>query len=126
MFTTKDIAIVILNWNGKALLKQFLPTVIEYSENAIIYIADNASTDDSVAFISECFPDIKLIQNKENYGYAKGYNDALLHVNEPLFCLMNSDIEVTKNWLNPIINEFNAFETTAIIQPKLLDYNNKN
>ncbi|EPR70701.1 Glycosyltransferase [Winogradskyella psychrotolerans RS-3] len=125
MLQTKDIAIVILNWNGKALLEQFLPSVINHSDDAIIYVADNASTDDSVSFVSEHFPNVVLIQNVENGGYAKGYNEALKHVKEPLLCLLNSDIEVTENWLQAIISEFNSNENTAIIQPKILDYKNK-
>jgi GT2 family glycosyltransferase len=125
MLQTKDIAVVILNWNGKSLLEQFLPSVLRYSNDAQIYVADNASTDDSVAFVSEHFPRVKLIQNTENGGYAKGYNDALKQIEEPLLCLINSDIEVTVDWLQPIIAEFNADTETAIIQPKILDYKNK-
>jgi len=125
MLQTKDIAVVILNWNGKALIEQFLPSIIKYSDDAIIYVADNASTDDSVAFISERFPTVKIIENTENGGYAKGYNEALKNIEEPLLCLLNSDIEVTKNWLQPIVTEFNTDTKTAIIQPKILDYKNK-
>ncbi len=125
MQQTKDIAIVILNWNGKALLEQFLPSVIAYSDDATIYVADNASTDDSTAFVSENFPTVKVIQNAENGGYAKGYNDALKYIEEPLLCLVNNDIEVTQHWLRPIVAAFNADVDTAIIQPKILDYNNK-
>ncbi|WP_340155819.1 glycosyltransferase family 2 protein [uncultured Winogradskyella sp.] len=125
MLQTKDLAVVILNWNGKALLQQFLPSVLKYSDDAVIYVADNASTDDSVAFVSETFPTVKVINNNENGGYAKGYNDALKHVEEPLICLVNSDIEVTENWLQPIIAEFNTEDTTAIIQPKILDFKDK-
>ncbi|MBF8149911.1 glycosyltransferase family 2 protein [Winogradskyella sp. F6397] len=125
MLQTKDLAIVILNWNGKDLLEQFLPSVIKYSDEAVIYLADNASTDASVAFVTKKFPSVKLIKNTENGGYAKGYNDALKHVEEPLLCLLNSDIEVTKNWLQPIMSEFNSNPTTAIIQPKILDYKDK-
>ena len=125
MLQTKDIAIVILNWNGKALLEQFLPSVINYSDNAIIYVADNASTDNSVAYIAEHFPDVRIIQNTVNGGYAKGYNDALKDLKEPLLCLLNSDVEVTYNWLQPIVDEFNKDTDTAIIQPKILDYKNK-
>ena len=125
MLQTKDIAVVILNWNGKTLLETFLPSVINYSNDAIIYVADNASTDTSVAFVEEHFPTVKLIRNSENGGYAKGYNDALKHIDEPLLCLLNSDIEVTENWLQPIVSEFNTDKNTAIIQPKLLDYKNK-
>ncbi|EDP70598.1 b-glycosyltransferase, glycosyltransferase family 2 protein [Flavobacteriales bacterium ALC-1] len=125
MLQIKDIAVVILNWNGKALLEQFLPSVIKYSNDAVIYVADNASTDDSVAFVSEHFSTVKIIQNTKNGGYAKGYNDALKQIEEPLLCLLNSDIEVTNNWLQPIANEFNRDINTAIIQPKILDYKNK-
>ncbi|MDO1500851.1 glycosyltransferase family 2 protein [Winogradskyella maritima] len=125
MYSTKDIAVVILNWNGKALLEQFLPSVVALSTGAKIYVADNASTDDSVGFISEHFPNVKIIQNTVNGGYAKGYNDVLEHVNESLFCLLNSDIQVTENWLGPIIDTFNNSEKTTIVQPKILDYKNK-
>ncbi|GAB5563060.1 MAG: glycosyltransferase family 2 protein [Winogradskyella sp.] len=124
MYQLSDIAIVILNWNGKALLEQFLPSVVNYSESAKIYVADNASTDNSVAFLYEHFPDIKVIKNTENGGYAKGYNDALKHVSEPLLCLLNSDIEVTEHWLQPILEEFNTSDA-AIIQPKILDFKKK-
>ena len=117
------IAIVILNWNGIKLLEQFLPSVTEHSKETIIYVADNASTDDSVNFIRETYPCIRIIQNKENDGYAKGYNDALKYIEADVFCLLNNDVEVTKNWLLPIIKTFNENPNTAIIQPKLLDYN---
>ncbi|GAA3606225.1 glycosyltransferase family 2 protein [Flavivirga amylovorans] len=119
------IAIVILNWNGKKLLEQFLPPVIEHSKEAEVYVADNASTDDSVSFIKTNYPTIKIIQNKENGGFAKGYNDALKDIEADIFCLLNSDVEVTPNWLLPVIETFNKEINTAIIQPKLLDYKNK-
>ena len=119
------IAVVILNWNGKELLKQFLPSVIEYSENAKIYVADNASSDDSISFIKTNYPQVTIIQNTTNGGYAKGYNEALKHVDEEIYCLLNSDVEVTKNWLLPILEGFKRESRTAIIQPKILDYNNK-
>ncbi|WP_298496534.1 glycosyltransferase family 2 protein [uncultured Algibacter sp.] len=119
------LAVVILNWNGKKLLKQFLPSVIQHSKGADIYIADNASTDDSITFIKTNYPTIKIIQNKNNGGYAKGYNDALKMVDADIFCLLNSDVEVTQNWLNPVIETFKEHKNTAIIQPKILDYNKK-
>ena len=119
------IAVVILNWNGTKLLQQFLPSVIEYSENATIYVADNASTDESITILKRDFPTVKIIQNKSNYGFAKGYNEALQFVEEPYYALINSDIEVTKNWLNPIIELFDNEPKTAIIQPKLLDFKKK-
>ncbi|MGC1203309.1 MAG: glycosyltransferase family 2 protein [Flavobacteriaceae bacterium] len=119
------LAIVILNWNGKELLEKFVPSVIKNATGAEIYLADNASTDDSIAYIKLAFPSIKIIQNKENGGYAKGYNDALNQINADVFCLLNSDVEVTKNWLNPIINAFINEDKTCIIQPKILDFKNK-
>ncbi|WP_406683588.1 glycosyltransferase family 2 protein [Seonamhaeicola sp. MEBiC1930] len=119
------IAVVILNWNGQKLLKQFLPSVLEFSKHANIYIADNASTDDSIKFIKSNYPSIQIIQNQENGGYAKGYNDALKNLDEDVFCLLNSDVEVTENWLAPIITVFKENPKTAVVQPKLLDYNKK-
>lgn len=115
------IAIVILNWNGEVLLERFLPSVVKFSEGADIYVADNASTDGSVSFLRKHFPEIHIIQNETNGGFAKGYNDALQHVNADVFCLLNSDVEVTKGWLNPIIEGFNTLTDAAIIQPKILD-----
>ncbi len=120
-----NIAIVILNWNGKELLEQFLPSVISFSSEADIYVADNASTDDSVLFLEEHFPQVTIIQNSVNGGYAKGYNDALQHIKADVFCLLNSDVEVTKNWLLPIQEVFISEPNTAIIQPKILDQKNK-
>jgi GT2 family glycosyltransferase len=120
------IAIVILNWNGKKLLETFLPSVIEYSKEATIYVADNASTDDSISYVKSNFPNVSIIKNNENGGYAKGYNDALKYVKEDILCLLNNDVEVTKNWLLPIFETFRDEQNTAIVQPKLLDYNNKN
>jgi GT2 family glycosyltransferase len=120
-----SIAVIILNWNGRGLLEQFLPSVVKHSEGAAIYVADNASTDDSVAFVTAQYPQIKIIQNKGNFGYAKGYNDALLSVEEDIYALVNSDVEVTEGWLNPVLNLFEADNETAIIQPKILDFKSK-
>lgn len=119
------LAVVILNWNGKQLLEQFLPSVVKYSQEADIYVADNASTDDSVGYLKQHFPKVQRIQNKINGGFAKGYNDALKHIEADVFCLLNSDIEVTQHWLTPIIQEFESNASTAIIQPKILDYKKK-
>ena len=119
------IAVIILNWNGAKLLHQFLPSIIQYSENATVYVADNASTDDSIAVLKRDFPTVKIIQNKSNYGFAQGYNEALQFIDEPYYALINSDIEVTENWLNPIIEMFYKEPNTAIIQPKILDYKKK-
>lgn len=119
-------AIVILNWNGQQLLEQFLPSIVNFNaDNAEIYVADNASTDTSIAFVKEHFPKVKIVENSSNGGYAKGYNDALQHIKADIYCLINSDIEVTKNWLSPILQVFKDEENTAIIQPKLVDFKNK-
>ena len=120
------VAVVILNWNGRKLLKQFLPSVILYSQDADVYVVDNASTDDSIAFLKSSYPKISIIQNQKNGGYAKGYNDALKHVEADVFCLLNSDVEVTKNWLKPIVETFQKESNSAIIQPKILDFKKKN
>lgn len=122
---TNKIAVIILNWNGKELLKKFLPSVVAHSQAANVYVADNASTDDSVAFVKANFPTVQIIQNIQNDGYAKGYNDALKHVTADIYCLLNSDVEVTKDWLTPILDTFQKEPNTAIIQPKLLDYNKR-
>jgi GT2 family glycosyltransferase len=119
------IAIVILNWNGEVLLERFLPSAIEHSKDADIYVADNASTDDSIAFVTTNYPTVKIIKNTENGGFAKGYNDALIHVDADIYCLLNSDVEVTPNWLIPIIDAFSNIPDVAIIQPKILDLLNK-
>lgn len=118
-------AVVILNWNGAKLLQQFLPSVIQFSETATIYVVDNASTDTSVEVLKKEFPTVKIIENTGNFGFAKGYNEALKFVEEPYYALVNSDIEVTENWLQPIELIFDNEPNTAIIQPKLLDFKKK-
>lgn len=119
-------AVVILNWNGKNLLQKFLPSVLTYSEGATVYVADNASTDDSITFLKINYPEVKIIQNNTNLGYAGGYNAALSQLKEDIFILLNSDVEVSPNWLNPILDIFKSEEQTAAVQPKILDYKNKN
>ncbi|MCI2227902.1 glycosyltransferase family 2 protein [Polaribacter sp. MSW13] len=119
-------AIVILNWNGQKLLEQFLPFVVNFSsKEADIYVADNASTDNSIQFIKKHFPSIQIVKNTTNGGYAKGYNDALQTIKADILCLLNSDVEVTENWLQPVLNVFKDEKETAIIQPKILDFKNK-
>ncbi|MCP4976389.1 MAG: glycosyltransferase family 2 protein [Maribacter sp.] len=115
------IAVVILNWNGEVLLERYLPSVIQYSSNADIYLADNASTDRSVEFVKTNYPQIQIIQNRVNGGFTKGYNDALQSVDADIFCLLNSDVEVTEKWLDPIREAFETLPKAAIIQPKILD-----
>ncbi len=119
------IAVVILNWNGKKLLEQFLPSVVKNSPEATVYLADNASSDDSISFVTSEFPTIKIIKNAWNFGFAQGYNEALKEVDAEIFALVNSDVEVTPNWLQPIIETFQNYQQTAIIQPKILDYKRK-
>lgn len=121
----KKVAVVILNWNGVQLLEQFLPSVIQYSPEATVYVADNASTDASVQFVKANFPSVTIVENSANFGFAKGYNEALQFVEEPIYALVNSDIEVTENWLDPIVTLFDNEPNTAIIQPKILDFKNK-
>jgi len=119
------IAVVVLNWNGKAWLEKFLPTLVSNSQEATVFVADNASTDDSVSFVKDNFPTVKIIVNATNGGYAKGYNDALKQILAEYFVLINSDIEVTTGWLSSIINLMDSDKQIAACQPKLLDYNNK-
>lgn len=119
-----QIAIVILNWNGKSFLEDFLPSVISHSAGARIIVADNASSDDSVAFLKAAYPEIEIIQNLENGGFAKGYNDALKHVESPFYLLLNSDVEVTENWLVPLLSAMDN-ENVAGCQPKVLAFHNK-
>ena len=119
------IAVVILNWNGKKLLEQFLPSVVQNSPEASVYLADNASTDDSISFVKKHFPSVQIIKNEYNFGYAQGYNEALKQVDANIFALVNSDVEVTLNWLQPILETFKNETNTAIVQPKILDYKRK-
>ncbi len=118
----KSIAVVILNWNGIELLKKFLPSIVTNTSEATVYVADNASTDDSVSYIQINFPSIQIIQNSVNGGYAKGYNDALANLTEDIFILLNSDVQVTPNWLAPISKIFEDNSEVAAVQPKILDY----
>lgn len=120
------IAVVILNYNGKNWLSQFLPTVLQHTtyEHAEIIVADNASTDDSVEFLHKNFPTIKYLQNPKNNGYAGGYNDALKQIEADVYCLLNSDVEVNQNWIEHILPSFED-EKVAAVQPKLLSFTTK-
>ena len=120
------LAIVILNWNGQKYLSQFLPALVEYAPAySEIVIADNASTDNSVAFIKENFPQIKIIQNHENTGFARGYNLALQQVEAEYYCLLNSDVLVTEHWVEPIIELLDNEPNVAAVQPKMLSCSDK-
>lgn len=115
-------AIVILNWNGKELLKKFLPNVIEYSAGAEIIIADNGSLDNSVDFLKRDFPQIRLITLDRNYGFAVGYNMALKQVKAEYYILLNSDVEVSPNWIAPLITLMESKKEIAACQPKIRSY----
>ena len=119
------VAIVILNYNGEKFLKQFLPFVISHSPSTEIIVADNASKDQSVNILKNDFPEVRLIELYENHGYAQGYNEALAQVEADYYILLNSDVEVTDNWIEPIIKLMDSDSTIAACQPKLLDYNRK-
>ena len=119
-------AVVILNWNGKHLLEQFLPKVIACSPNAEVVVADNASSDDSVAMMRRTFPSVTIIENPSNNGYAGGYNEALAQVDADYYVLLNSDIEVTPNWIEPVIKHFETDPLVAAIQPKIRAFKQRN
>lgn len=122
------IAVVILNWNGLELLKQFLPSVVEHSQvpGCTIYVADNASSDDSLAWVKATYGyAVAIIENDGNFGYAKGYNVALHDLKEDYFVLLNSDVEVTAQWLDPVIAAMESNPMLAACQPKLLSYRDK-
>ena len=117
----EKLAIVILNWNGEKMLREYLPSVLQYSrDEATIYVADNASTDDSLALLREHFPEVRLIELEKNWGFAEGYNKALHQIDATYYLLLNSDIEVTHHWLTPMIELLDAHEDIAACQPKLL------
>jgi len=118
-------AIAILNYNGKDFLEKFLPTLIKYSNNYPIYIGNNASTDNSAEFVSKNYPQIKFIELGDNFGYSKGYNLLLKEIESDYIALVNSDIEVTNNWLDPLIYQLDHNPNLAAIQPKIKSFINK-
>lgn len=119
-------AVVILNWNGTKFLRQYLPSVVTYSMPlAEVFVIDNASTDESVAFIQQHFPQIHIVINDKNYGFAKGYNEGLKHIDAEYYCLLNSDVEVSPAWLEGIISFMDDNKDVAVCQPKLLSYLHK-
>lgn len=120
------VAIVILNWNGRKMLAEYLPSVMQYSrDEATVYVADNASTDDSMQFIKESFPHCKTIVLDQNWGFAEGYNKALQQISAEYYLLLNSDVEVTHHWLTPLIEFMDSHEDAAACQPKLLSVHDK-
>lgn len=119
------VAVVILNYNGRAFLEKFLPAVIKYSEPNAIYVADNGSTDDSINYLIHNFKTVTILNNNGNHGYAGGYNIALKKIDADIYILLNSDVEVTENWIEPIISLLETDAGIAACQPKLLDYNKR-
>ncbi|WP_337042215.1 glycosyltransferase family 2 protein [Emticicia sp. 17c] len=119
------VAIVILNYNGQGFLEKFLPTVIQYSYSYEIIVADNASTDNSVSFLKETYPKVRLIELTENSGFAEGYNKALKQIKAEYYVLLNSDIEVTPDWVLPVIQLMEANPAIAACQPKIRNYYQK-
>ena len=120
-------AVAILNWNGLSLLTKFLPSVVNNTPNDIdIYVVDNGSSDNSVELVKNNYNNIKIIPLEKNYGFAEGYNLAIKKIDADIICLLNNDVEVSANWTHPVLELFKLEKNTAIIQPKLLDYNNKN
>ena len=120
-------AVVILNWNGEKFLQQFLPVLLKFTTNpeTEIIVADNASTDSSVELLKNEFPTVRTIVLDKNYGFAGGYNKALAYIEADFYVLLNSDVEVTENWLDPIVSYMVNHEDIAACQPKILSYYNR-
>jgi GT2 family glycosyltransferase len=124
MGKNNQIAIVILNWNGAILFDTYLPSVIRNSSqpNVQLIVADNGSTDNSIAHLKDKFPSVKIIDLQQNYGFAEGYNQALKQVDADVFVLLNSDVEVTPGWLENALELLGSDETIAAVQPKILSH----
>lgn len=126
MSHSPHVAIVILNWNGRRFLEQFLPGVLASGyPNQEVIVADNGSTDDSVSFLQQSYPAVRLMMLGRNYGFAKGYNEALKQVAADYYVILNSDVEVVPGWLQPMVNLLERDPTIAACQPKLLTYHNR-
>ncbi len=123
----KQIAVIILNWNGAALLREFLPSVVANTdaELADVIVADNGSTDDSLRVLAEEFPQVKVLAFDQNYGFAEGYNRAIAATRYPLTLLLNSDVEVPPGWLRPLAFHMDANPDCGACQPKILSYKDK-
>ena len=124
---TKSIAIVILNWNGSAYLKRFLPSLLEHTPDvgALFYVADNGSTDDSIDVLRQFFPSVKLILLDNNYGFAGGYNKALAQIKSDYYVILNSDVELTPGWLSPMFSYLEANSSIVACQPKIIAQHNR-
>jgi GT2 family glycosyltransferase len=120
------VAIVILNWNGRKYLEQFLPSVLATAyDHFQVIVADNASSDDSVDFLQQNYPQVRIIQNPGNEGFARGYNLALAKVTADYYVLLNSDVEVSSNWVLPVVRLMEADTSIGACQPKLLAFHQK-
>jgi GT2 family glycosyltransferase len=124
--TVSHVAIVILNWNGRGFMEKFLPSVLQttYSDYELI-VADNASSDDSIDFLEKNYPSVRIIRLNENFGFAKGYNEALKQVKADYYMLLNSDVEVEPGWLEPMVRLLDNNKEIAACQPKLLSFSDK-
>jgi len=126
LISSPSVAVVILNWNGKSFLEKFLPLVLKSTySNFNVIVADNASDDDSVDFLKANYPAIKILLSNINEGFAKGYNTALKQVSADYYILLNSDVEVTAGWIEPVISLMESDERIAACQPKVLSYTEK-
>ncbi|MCU0445769.1 MAG: glycosyltransferase family 2 protein [Microscillaceae bacterium] len=125
MKESAEVAIVILNYNGKNYLEKFLPSVVAYSQNYPVIVADNHSTDNSIDFLQTYYPQLQLIQLPKNEGFSKGYNLALQQVDAKYYLLLNSDVEVTQNWLAPMLDFMNQNPQVGACQPKIKSYRQK-
>lgn len=126
MTEPNTVAVVVLNWNGKHFLEKFLPCLLKSTYPKLsIYVADNGSTDDSVAFVRDHYPEIRLLSNPSNEGFAKGYNTALEQVSADVYVLLNSDVEVPPGWIEPVISLMEADPSIAACQPKIIDWNHR-
>ena len=119
------VSVIILNWNGAEMLRKFLPSVVQYSPEATVIVADNGSTDNSLEVLEKEFPDVEVMAFDSNYGFAEGYNKALAKIETPYTLLLNSDVEVTPGWLTPLLDFMESHPEAAACQPKLLNYNHK-
>lgn len=118
-----NIAVVILNYNGEKLLRKFLPSVVKYSVEATVWVADNGSTDASLNLLEQEFPDVRVVALDKNYGFCKGYNEALRRIEAEVYVLLNSDVLVTQDWLLPIMRLMETQPDIEAVQPKILSYN---
>ena len=121
----KETAIVILNYNGEHYLRTFLPSVIKHSPQCTIVVADNCSEDGSISYLEQYHPEVIRILLSQNHGYSAGYNEALLQVKATYYILLNSDVEVTPNWVSPMIDLMKQDPLVVAAQPKILAYNQK-